>query len=119
MADIGVWVAGTQAVYFLLTGVWPLVHVRSFMAVTGPKHDVWLVKTVGVIVGVIGLALGVAALRRDLGPEVMTLAVGSASGLAAVDVVYVAKRVIAPIYLLDAAAEAVLVAGWACAAVWG
>ncbi|MDB5296907.1 MAG: hypothetical protein JWO31_2890 [Phycisphaerales bacterium] len=38
---------------------------------------------------------------------------GSAAGLAAVDVVYVVRRVIRPVYLLDAAAELVLMAGWA------
>ena len=40
-------VAGAQAVYYILTGVWPLVHIRSFMAVTGPKTDLWLARTTG------------------------------------------------------------------------
>jgi len=41
-------------VYFLLTGIWPLLSMRTFEAVTGPKVDRWLVKTVGVLVAVIG-----------------------------------------------------------------
>jgi hypothetical protein len=43
---------------------------------------------------------------------VVLLAVGSALGLTAIDVVYVARDVIPPIYLADAAVEVVLVAGW-------
>jgi hypothetical protein len=33
------WLAGLQGAYFLVTGVWPLVHMPSFLAVTGPKTD--------------------------------------------------------------------------------
>ena len=40
------------------------------------------------------------------------LAISSAAGLAVIDVVYVKKRTISPLYLLDAAAEAVLIAAW-------
>src|SRR5687768_11374561 len=87
-------VAFVQGVYFLVTGVWPLAHMRSFLAVTGPKVDLWLVKTVGVIVGVIGLVLLAAAWSGRVTPEVAGIAVGSAAGLGTVDVVYVAKRVI-------------------------
>ena len=64
------------------------------------------------LVGVIGAVLGLAAWRRRLTPEIETLAVGSALGLAAIDVVYVARRRIRPVYLLDAAAELGLVVGW-------
>jgi hypothetical protein len=108
-------VAIVQAVYFLVTGVWPLVHVRSFMAVTGPKHDVWLVRTVGVLVAVVGVVIGLAAWRGGVTPEIALLAVGCAGALGAVDVIYVARRVIARVYLVDALAEAMLVAAWAWA----
>ena len=106
-------VALAQGVYYLFTGIWPLVSIRTFQLVTGPKVDLWLVKTVGVIVGVIGGVLMMAGLRRERAPEIPVLAVGSAAGLAAIDVVYVARRRIAPIYLLDAAGELLLIAWWA------
>jgi hypothetical protein len=105
-------VAAIQAVYFIVTGVWPLLHMRSFLAVTGPKMDLWLVKTVGVLVTCIGAAIGLAAWRGNVPVEVRVLAVTSAAALAGVNVNYVARRVIAPIYLLDAAAEIVLIAAW-------
>src|SRR5437764_14959162 len=99
-----------QGLYFAVTGVWPLVHLESLEAVTGPKTDHWLVQTVGVLITVIGAVLLLAAYRRRLSAEVVLLAVGSAAALAAVDVVFVGRGVIPPIYLLDAAAEAVLIA---------
>jgi hypothetical protein len=101
-----------HASYYVLTGVWPLVHMKSFLAVTGPKTDVWLVNTVAVLVIAIGLPIGVAGVRGTIGGETLLLAIGAAIGLAAIDVTYVAKRVIAPIYLSDALMETVLVAGW-------
>jgi hypothetical protein len=101
-----------QGCYFAVTGIWPLVHVRSFMAVTGPKHDVWLVRTVGVLVLGIGIAIGTAGRFNHLTPELRFLALFSAAALAAVDLLYVAVRVIPRIYLLDAAIELVLIALW-------
>jgi hypothetical protein len=35
-----------QGGYYLLTGIWSLVHRRSFEAITGPKHEYWLVQSV-------------------------------------------------------------------------
>jgi hypothetical protein len=103
--------ARVQGLYFLATGVWPLLSMRTFEAVTGPKADRWLVKTVGVLVAVIGATLLHAGRRPS--PPVTTLAVGSAAGLGAIDVVYAARGRISRIYLLDAAIEALIVAAWA------
>lgn len=112
-----VWLAALQGAYFALTGVWALVHLESFELVTGPKTDDWLVRTVGVLVLVIGAVLLVAASRLRVPFEVALLAVGSALGLAAIDVVYATGDVIRDVYLLDALAELALVALWA-AALW-
>ena len=106
-------VAWVQAVYFGVTGVWPILHIASFQKVTGRKTDLWLVRTLGALIAVVAVAIGMAAYHRRFTAETIALAVGSAAVLAAVDVVYVARRVIAPVYLLDAAAEAGLIAGWA------
>ena len=44
-----------QGLYYVVTGVWPLVSTcGTFEAVTGNKVDDWLVKTVGVLIIVIG-----------------------------------------------------------------
>jgi hypothetical protein len=101
-----------QGIYFLGTGIWSLVSIETFQMVTGPKRDIWLVKTVGAIVSVIGSVLILAGIRRRVTQEVTLLATGSAAALTAIDVVYVAKRRISPIYLLDALAELAMIAGW-------
>ena len=108
-------VALGQAGYYFVTGVWPLVSIGTFQKVTGPKTDLWLVKTAGVLIASIGSVLAVAGLRKTSGPEIPLLAVTSAAGLTGIDVVYVAKRRISPVYLLDALAELTLIAAWAFA----
>jgi hypothetical protein len=104
-----------QGVYFAATGVWPLLHMRSFLAVTGRKRDLWLVQTVGALIAVVGASLLVAGRRGRVGPETVALGAGSAAALGAVDVVFVAQRRIPAVYLLDAVAEAGIVAAWALA----
>lgn len=99
-----------QGVYFVLTGVWPLISMRAFEAVTGPKVDRWLVKTVGVLVAVIGGSLVLD--RRRPSPGTTALGIGSAVALGAVDVVYAGRGRISRVYLVDAVAEALLVAAW-------
>lgn len=101
-----------HGVFYFLTGVWPLLSIDSFQRVTGPKRDLWLVQTVGVVIAVIGVTLTVAGFRNAPSVEVVVLAVGAALALAAVDVIFVSLRQISPIYLADAAAEVLLAAGW-------
>jgi hypothetical protein len=102
-----------QGAYFAATGVWPLVDMDSFERVTGPKVDKWLVRTVGVLVAAIGATLVSAGVRRSVTGEVAGLAVGSAMGLAAIDVFYATKGRISKIYLADALVEGLLTAAWA------
>lgn len=104
--------AKAQGSYFLATGLWPLVHMPSFEAVTGPKRERWLVRTVGSVVAVVGGVLLDAARRRRVGRTAAGLGIGSAAALAGVDVAYVARRRISPVYLLDAAVELGLIGMW-------
>jgi hypothetical protein len=101
-----------HALYALITGVWPLLHMRSFEAISGRKTDRWLVKCVGALVGVTGGVIAGAGHRQRLTPEMVGLAVGSSASLAAIDVIYVARGRISRVYLLDALVEILLIAGW-------
>jgi len=98
-----------QGLYFGLTGLWPIVSINTFMAVTGFKTDIWLVKTVAVLLIAIAVSLCIAAVGRRLSAETVALAISSSVALIGIDVVYVANGTIRPIYLADAAAEAVLI----------
>jgi hypothetical protein len=105
-------VAGMQGLYFVATGLWPIVHRRSFELVTGPKLEGWLVKTVGALAAAMGATFLNAARQRRVSPQVRVLGVGSALAFAGVDVWYVARRRISRVYLMDAALELGLAAAW-------
>ena len=107
--------AAVQGAYYAATGVWGLVDLGSFQFVTGPKTDLWLVRTVSVLVLVVGSVLLVAAARLHVAFELVLLAAGSALGLAAIDVVYATAGTIRDVYLLDAAAQVGLALAWAVA----
>jgi hypothetical protein len=100
-------VAG-QGIYYTITGAWPLVSIRSFLKVTGPKTDIWLVKTVGGLIVALGIVFLVAALRGHLVTEILLLSCICAFALAVVDTYYVLKGTISPVYITDAAAELLL-----------
>lgn len=101
-----------QGVYFLITGVWPILSMRTFLLVTGPKTDLWLVKTVGLVLAVIGAVLIHAQMTASVNAPVIFLAIGSAAALTLVEIIYVFKRVISPVYLADAFAELILIGWW-------
>ena len=97
-----------QGAYYVATGALPFISRRAFEAITGSKREWWLVQTVGALVTVAGGALLSGAHHRRVTPELRGVAAGSAASLAAIDIVYVARRRIAPTYLIDAAAQLAL-----------
>ncbi|GAA4092401.1 hypothetical protein [Nonomuraea soli] len=104
--------ARSQGAFNILGGAWPLLHMRSFEAVFGPKTDRWLVRTVaGLLVGV-----GWSQVRAARTPEgvrhARRIGLATASTLLAIDLVYVPLGRVRPTYLLDAAAEAAWIRAW-------
>jgi hypothetical protein len=101
-----------QGVFYFLTGVWPVIDIDSFMRVTGPKTDLWLVRTVGAILAINGLGFFV---QRDFHFRLNAFWVtvlGLPFVLTIIDVYYVVSGTISPIYLGDAACEVALLLGW-------
>ena len=72
-----------------------------------------MVKTVGLLVAVSGSALIYASKKKQPNPEIKLIAIASAASLAVIDFVYVAKRRISPVYLLDGIAEVAFALSWA------
>lgn len=105
-----VWVI--HAAYFVIGGVWSVVGRRSFETISGGKTDYWLVRTVGGLLTAVGAVIGVAGINRRVTPEIRWLAISTSVVLAIIDVVYVSKRRISPVYLLDAVANLGLIGGW-------
>ncbi len=97
-----------MAAYYVATGAWPILHMRSFEAVTGPKHDKWLVKTVGTLAIANGCALAFGLRRERVSAETAALAVCSALAFCVVDVTFVLRGKIPAIYLADVPVEMAL-----------
>jgi hypothetical protein len=99
--------ARIHGLYYLATGLFPLVSIRLFEAITGPKRDRWLVRTVGALAAVIG-----AVLLRSRGRVDRALPVGSAVAFAGVDIIGTIGGVLRPVYLVDGLIELVLAVAW-------
>ena len=102
--------AGVHASYLVSSGLWPLVHRRSFERVTGPKRSFWLVRLVGGLAALNGAILGLSAARGRRSPEARTLALGSfvAFGLADLHATRKASRV----YAADLVVQSALLPAW-------
>ena len=115
------WTCWIQGVYFALTGLWPLISIETFQIVTGRKTDHlvtgneadhWLVNTVGALVLADAVVFLAAAWNRRTTSDVAILGIGTAIALTTIDVVYVVRNAISAVYLVDAAAEIVLIVLW-------
>jgi hypothetical protein len=102
-----------QSIYYFVTALWALIHIRSFMEITGPKTDVWLVKTVAVLLLAIAISFFTSFFLRTIHIPVMTLAIACCLVLLFIDCYYVWNGTISKIYLLDALAEVFLLILWA------
>jgi hypothetical protein len=122
-STFGVTLSCLQGLYFLSTGAWPLVSVESFQWVTGPKSDHliadppteadhWMLNTISALIIAISLVILTAAARRNVTFDICLLGILSAAALTTIDIVYVARGTISPIYLADAAVEVVLILAW-------
>lgn len=102
-----------QGLYTLITALWGLLHIESFIVVTGPKTDIWLVKTVSVLLVAIAVTL-LSFLKIKSHPFPVIL-LGGLTGIAmaGIDIYYYLADVIRWVYLLDAAAELIFVFAWA------
>lgn len=67
-----------RAFFNVVGGLWPLVHLRSFEWVFGPKTDVWLQQTTGGLLVSVGLDQLVAA--KTLGHVQLELLVLTEAG---------------------------------------
>jgi len=107
--------ARAQGAYNLLSGAWPLVHLRSFEAVSGPKRDRWLVRTVGGLLVTNGVAQLLTGRSREALGQARRLGLGTAATLGAVDALYGGSGRISRVYLLDLLVELGWLGAWAAA----
>lgn len=104
-----IWVQGA---YTLVTALWALMDIESFMQVTGYKTDVWLVKTVGALLVPIALSLGVHLFIRTDHRPAWILGGLTAAAFIVIDFYYALKNVIANIYMADGVVQILFFAAW-------
>ena len=101
-----------HGIFNVISGLWPLLHLRSFEAVLGPKRERWLVHTVAGLLIAIGWTQVRSAGEATGAQPARRLGVGSAVTLLVIDVVNVRAGRISRIYLVDAAIEAGWLGAW-------
>jgi hypothetical protein len=98
-------------------GLWPVLGLKSFMAVTGPKLEGWLTKGVGACLANIGAALAAAGARGKVARELRVLGATTALSFAAMDFWYAGfRRRISRVYLMNSAVQLGFAAAWGYAA---
>lgn len=101
-----------QGIYTFITAIWPIVHIESFMLVSGYKLDIWLVKIVSILLLSISLCLLVSIYSKEQSFAVGVLALTTSTGLAYADFFYAGSGVISKVYLADGLAEIVFSISW-------
>jgi hypothetical protein len=102
-----------QGLYLVAVGLWPMVHMPSFIALAGPREDLWAVRMAALLTIMIGMTLYRVrnkAWRDDL--TVVLLAMGSAASYLAIDVAYVAQGAVSPVHLVDAVMQLIVLTMW-------
>jgi hypothetical protein len=94
-----------QGAFYVASGLWPLLHRRSFEAVFGPKQDYWLAATVALLLVGTGTVQAMAPSTPDGLASARRIGAATAAALASVDLVNVGRGRISRMYLIDAAAE--------------
>ena len=104
-----------QGVFYVVSGIWPLLSPRTFQIVTGFKADFWLAQTVGAMLALSGVVLFLAARAGRITSEIALLGGGLAAVLCVVDIGCVAAPRTTPAYWVDAVVECGLVVAWVIA----
>jgi hypothetical protein len=106
------WLIIVQSTYTLITAIWPLIDIHSFMLVTGHKTDIWLVKTVAaLLIPIATTQLLFIIIRSDPRP-VFVLSGLTALAFIIIDTVYALSDVISDVYLVDAGLQLIFLIAW-------
>jgi hypothetical protein len=79
-------------VFYVVTGLWPIIHLRSFEAITGCKREGWLAQSMGGLIAAVGVALIAGSLEKWPSEALKWLGMGSAIALGMADLVFAKKN---------------------------
>lgn len=101
-----------QTLYYTITAVWPLLHIHSFVWVTGGKTDIWLVKTVSVLLLPYCFLLLYLTVNQKRNFVIVISVMICCLGLAAVEAYYYFRGVVKWVYVADAAIQLAFLGYW-------
>jgi hypothetical protein len=101
-----------QGAYYLITAIWPLVDIDSFLFVTGPKTDIWLVKTVGALLIPVSLTMLAGIRSRKTATPSVVLASTTALVFLIIDFHYSLTGVIGRVYMIDGVLQLFFLVMW-------
>jgi len=101
-----------QGIYTFVTACWALVDIQSFMVVTGPKTDIWLVKTVALLLLALSLGYLAAWYRKSISLPLVIINLSSAAGLVFIDFYYPFNDIISSVYMLDGVVQVIFLSIW-------
>jgi len=98
--------------YLGLTGLWALIDLQSFIMVTGPKSDIWLVKSLSLMFICIGIAFLLAYYFLENSLPMIILGFSVALALLGIDLYYSMNEIIPKVYLIDGFIQLLFLMGW-------
>jgi|1186.fasta_scaffold11580_2 hypothetical protein len=100
--------------FLAATGLWPLLHLRSFARLTAPRPEGWLTRGAGLCCTNLGAALLAAGARGKVAQELRLAAGTTGLTIAALDLHSAARRRSLP-QLLNGLAQLAFAAAWTMA----
>jgi hypothetical protein len=104
--------ARAHGAFNVVGGAWPLVSMRTFEWVFGPKEDHWLERTVAGLLVTAGWSQLRAGDSMEGRRHARRVGLGTACTLLAIDLYYVPIGRLRWTYLLDGAMEAAWILAW-------
>lgn len=101
-----------QSIYYLAVSAWPLLHIDSFMWVTGYKTDPSLVRLVAGITLAISLLFLSDMHRKEPARGTVLMAIIVAVEFGGMDLIYGITGVISRVYLIDAVVQMSFLVLW-------
>jgi len=103
MTDVSRTIRRVQGLYYVATGLWPVVAVDSYMSAAGQESHAWAARTLGAAVAAVGVALA-----AELVPDRVArgLALGTAVVLAAGATYFAARGKGVPVNVTDGLLQA-------------
>lgn len=85
------WLTAAQGAYYVVTGLWPVVHLPSFATVAGPKPDAFQTRVTGALFAVIGASLLTASTAPGRGRDARLMGLVTAISAATVTAAHLGR----------------------------